>query len=82
MSLVMETSSSREKSSPDVLPVVNKEAHDEETCVIKGENELPSLDPAVDSLEHWNEPTINIWRFLATLLSFLMMGGNDGAFGV
>lgn len=82
MSLVMETDSSQEKTLPGLSPVVDKEAHDEERCVIKEENDLSGPGGAVDSLDHWNKPRINTWRFLATLLSFLMMGGNDGAFGV
>jgi hypothetical protein len=82
MALVMESDCFQEKILPSLSPVVNKEAHDEERCVIKEGNDLPSPDTAMDSLEHWNKPSINTWRFLATLLSFLMMGGNDGAFGV
>jgi len=78
----METDSSQEKTLPELSPIVNKKAHDEERCVIKEENDLPGPDAAEDSLERWNKPRINTWRFLATLLSFLMMGGNDGAFGV
>jgi hypothetical protein len=82
MSLVIETESSQEKTLPALSPVVNKEAHDEEKCVIKHGEDLSGPDTVVDSLEYWNNPRINTWRFLATLLSFLMMGGNDGAFGV
>jgi hypothetical protein len=83
MSLVMDTDSSQEKALPDLSPaVVNKEAHDEERCVIKDESAHIDPEPTVDTLEQWNNPRINTWRFLATLLSFLMMGGNDGAFGV
>lgn len=82
MSLVMETDSSQEKALPILSLVINKEAYDEERCVIKDGNDPPGPKTALDSLEHWNEPRINTWRFMATLLSFLMMGGNDGAFGV
>jgi hypothetical protein len=82
MSLVLETDSYQEKTLPGLSPVIHKEAQDEERCVTKDENDLSSPDAAVDSLEHWSKPKINTWRFLATLLSFLMMGGNDGAFGV
>jgi hypothetical protein len=80
MSLVMETDSSQEKALPVLSPVVDEEA--EERCVAKDGNEPLGAETAVDTLEHWNKPRINTWRFLATLLSFLMMGGNDGAFGV
>jgi hypothetical protein len=82
MSVVMEMDSSQDKTLPDLSPVVEKEARDEERCVVKEENDLSSPDTAANSLEHWNKPRLNTWRFLATLLSFLMMGGNDGAFGV
>jgi hypothetical protein len=78
----MKVDSSQEKTMPDISPIVNKEVHDEVRCVIKEGNDLPSLGTPAGSLEHWNKPRINTWRFLATLLSFLMMGGNDGAFGV
>jgi hypothetical protein len=82
MSLVIETDSFQEKALPILSPVVNEETHDEERCVTKDGNEPLGPETAVDILEHWNKPRINTWRFLATLLSFLMMGGNDGAFGV
>ena len=40
-------------------------------------------DPAPgESLEHWNRPRINIYRYLATLWSFILMGMNDAAIGV
>jgi hypothetical protein len=82
MSFVMETDSSQEKTLPGLLPVVNKEHHDEEKYVTKADDELPGPNAAGSSLEHWNKPRINLWRFLATLWSFWMMGANDGAFGV
>lgn len=82
MSLIIETDNSQEKTLPVLSPVAQKEVHDEESCVVKDGNDHPSPETTVDALERWNEPRINTWRFLATLLSFLMMGGNDGAFGV
>ncbi|TVY16730.1 hypothetical protein LARI1_G004638 [Lachnellula arida] len=33
-------------------------------------------------LEKWNRPRINIYRYLATLYSFVIMGMNDAAYGV
>lgn len=36
----------------------------------------------VRALEQWNEPRINIYRYLATLYTFVTMGMNDGAIGV
>lgn len=32
--------------------------------------------------EKWNEPRINAWRVLATYYSFVVVGANDGAYGV
>lgn len=33
-------------------------------------------------LERWNKPQINVYRYLATLYSFIIMGMNDAAYGV
>lgn len=33
-------------------------------------------------LERWNESAINKYRFSTTLVSFIIMGMNDGAVGV
>ncbi|KAL4867188.1 hypothetical protein BDV12DRAFT_209980 [Aspergillus spectabilis] len=32
--------------------------------------------------EKWNEPRINFWRVLATFYSFVVVGANDGAYGL
>lgn len=32
--------------------------------------------------ERWNEPRINAWRVLATFYSFVVVGANDGSYGV
>ena len=32
--------------------------------------------------ERWNEPRINAWRVLATYYSFIVVGANDGSYGV
>jgi hypothetical protein len=34
------------------------------------------------SLVKWNEPRINIWRVFATFFSFIIVGANDGTYGV
>jgi len=39
-------------------------------------------DTAVEALQMWNEPRINMWRVFATLYSFFIFGMNDGAYGV
>lgn len=33
-------------------------------------------------LQKWNEPRVNIFRFFATLYSFIILGMNDGVMGV
>ena len=33
-------------------------------------------------LERWNQPRINMYRYLTTLLCFINMGMNDAAYGV
>jgi hypothetical protein len=32
--------------------------------------------------EKWNESPTNFWRVLATFYSFIVVGANDGAYGV
>lgn len=51
------------------------------------ENSKEQIDSPVDVddeeiLERWNTPRINLYRFLAALYSFIIMGMNDGAYGV
>ena len=33
-------------------------------------------------LEQWNQPRINIYRYLSTLYAFMAVGMNDAAYGV
>lgn len=44
------------------------------------ENEAPSN--AVDALQKWNEPSINMYRVFSTFWSFFVFGMNDGSYGV
>ncbi len=68
---------------PGLLPpAVTKEARDDETSETEVDGKLPRPVTATHSLLKWNKPKINQWRFLETLLAFLMMGANDSAFGV
>lgn len=40
-------------------------------------------DPGfVNGLERWNQPRVNAFRFIATLLSLFIMGMNDACIGV
>lgn len=50
---------------------------DEETAASQ-----PHQGPSELVLQRWNEPRVNIYRFFTTLLSFIIMGMNDGAVGV
>ena len=36
---------------------------------------------AVEALQRWNSPKINMWRVFATFWSFFMLGMNDGSYG-
>jgi hypothetical protein len=48
-----------------------------------GQNEsLPTPTTAVEKLQQWNHPTINVYRTMATFWGFLVMGMNDSAYGV
>lgn len=42
---------------------------------------IPSQD-AVEQLQKWNYPRSNMWRVFATFWSFLIVGMNDGSYGV
>jgi hypothetical protein len=47
---------------------------------LKGETQSPVT--ASSTLEQWNEPRINMYRYLVTLYTFIIMGMNDAAYGV
>ncbi|CZR52009.1 related to tetracycline resistance proteins [Phialocephala subalpina] len=48
----------------------------------KGQIESPVEDADGDEiLERWNKPRINLYRYLAALYSFIIMGMNDAAYG-
>ena len=40
------------------------------------------LGPVTNALQQWNNPRINIWRFFASVMGFIVMGMNDAAYGV
>ena len=56
-----------------------------QTCPVESgvdtreEDESPGT-PEV--LEQWNNPRINLYRYLATIYSFIILGMNDAAYGV
>lgn len=45
-------------------------------------NDVNVPEDAVEALQKWNEPRINMWRVFATYFSFFVFGMNDGAYGV
>lgn len=54
---------------------------DQETSLELGEQNQPQ-GRATEILQQWNKPQINVWRYLACLLGFVIMGANDAAYGV
>ena len=55
-------------SAPSIIPPVD---HDSSLST-----------PSPNHLERWNQPRRNMYRFFTTLLSFIILGANDGAIGV
>jgi hypothetical protein len=39
-------------------------------------------DTAVEAKQKWNSPRINMWRVFSAFFSFLIVGMNDGSYGV
>jgi hypothetical protein len=37
---------------------------------------------AVNALQKWNSPRVNMWRVFAAFWSFFVLGMNDGSYGV
>ena len=50
--------------------------------IVEKTNEKVDTTQDTRGLEQWNRPRINIYRYLATLYSFVIMGMNDAAYGV
>jgi len=49
---------------------------------IESKEHTDSRGATPEQLEQWNNPKINIYRYLATLYTFVIMGMNDAAYGV
>lgn len=47
---------------------------------VRGEAVPP--ESAVEALQRWNSPRINMYRVFSAYFSFLIIGLNDGAYGV
>jgi hypothetical protein len=39
-------------------------------------------ETAIEAKQKWNSPRINMWRVLSCYFSFLIVGMNDGSYGV
>ncbi|TVY59055.1 hypothetical protein LCER1_G000378 [Lachnellula cervina] len=50
--------------------------------IVDKTNEEAGAARGAGELEKWNRPRINIYRYLATLYSFVIMGMNDAAYGL
>ena len=50
----------------------------------KTNDQLEAESPVLgrEGLQQWNRPRINLYRYLATLFGFIVMGVNDSASGV
>lgn len=70
-------------SSSSITTTHDSSHHDAEKARPEVFEELDVTAPshATDSLERWNFPTVNMWRFFLTLLSFFVLGANDAAVG-
>jgi hypothetical protein len=84
----MSSSPEKEVSLGTPLPIsqssiVSKDSPNEKLSVADvGEEPIRPVTTGRSILQQWNRPRINLWRFLTTLFNFLMMGLNDGSFGV
>lgn len=49
---------------------------------LQGEGDTPGSRSPQETLERWNDTRINVFRYLATLFSFIILGMSDAAYGV
>jgi len=85
----LDISSTTSENPPSSPSKPNSKENETETQEEKFEREVP--DEAVSGeegneetskLQKWNEPRINLYRYLGAIFSFFVMGMNDGAYGV
>ena len=71
-----------EKSNPVNVEEANGDAVHSNATNNKGNAD--SCTTELESLpqQRWNHPRVNMWRTFGTFLGFLIMGLNDGAYGV
>jgi len=75
------------QNSDSTTPLLSASQHPTyTTCQTTGANLNHTVEDGLYTLERqpekWNEPRINFWRVLATFYSFIVVGANDGAYGV
>ena len=57
---------------------INQEPSDSE----KVRDQVSPPEAAVEAKQRWNHPRLNMWKVFATFFSFLVLGMNDGSYGV
>lgn len=45
-------------------------------------NDIVPRETAVEAKQKWNSPPSNMWKVFACYFSFLVVGANDGSYGV
>jgi hypothetical protein len=75
-----------EKTIENIVPLVAVEHNAKQIASSATEDTMEQIDvsPSMpsSSLEKWNEPRANMYRYFSALLSFITMGMNDAAAGV
>lgn len=75
------------QNSDSTTPLLSESQHPIHTTYQSfGEDESHTVEDGHLILERqpekWNKPRVNLWRVLATFHSFIVVGANDGAYGV
>jgi hypothetical protein len=67
----------------DTIFSIENEEKNAPGCGVEDTREEAENPPTISNgLEQWNKPRINVYRYLATLYCFIIMGMNDAAYGV
>jgi hypothetical protein len=70
------------KDSTTSLSVKDEMRHALESGIDETKEQGKIPENVSKGLEQWNKPRINVYRYLATLYCFIIMGMNDAAYGV
>ncbi|KAK1455715.1 hypothetical protein CMEL01_04475 [Colletotrichum melonis] len=90
MASIIATAATPVSATAEIQPVSNFPQHDEEKArraAANGEhgtsNDSPStISDNVYAVQRWNSPPINTYRTAATFWSFVVVGMNDGSYGI